>query len=62
VEFLDIGSYGIWGEWHTSHPSPVEVRKKIVDLYLQAFRRTPLVFMSDDAEVLKYALAHGTGF
>lgn len=61
VEFLDIGSYGIWGEWHTPHPAPVEVRKRIVDLYLQAFRRTPLVFMSDDAEVLKYALAQGTG-
>jgi hypothetical protein len=62
VEFLDIGSYGIWGEWHTPHPAPVEVRKQIVDLYLRAFHRTPLVFMSDDAEVLKYALAHGTGF
>jgi hypothetical protein len=61
VEFLDIGSYGIWGEWHTSHPAPVAVRKRIVDLYLGAFRRTPLVFMSDDAEVLNYALAHGTG-
>jgi hypothetical protein len=32
-----------------------------VDLYLRAFRRTPLVFMSDDAEVLDYALAQGTG-
>lgn len=62
VEFLDIGSYGIWGEWHTKNPVPVAVRKQIVDLYLQAFRRTPLVFMSDDAEVLAYALAHGTGF
>jgi hypothetical protein len=62
VEFLDIGSYGIWGEWHTSHPASVEIRRQIVDLYLKAFRRTPLVFMSDDAEVLKYALAHGTGF
>jgi hypothetical protein len=62
VEFLDIGSYGVWGEWHTTHPAQVEVRKQIVDLYLQAFRRTPVVFMSDDAEVLKYALAHGTGF
>ena len=62
VEFLDIGSYGIWGEWHTTHPAPVEVRKQIVDLYLKAFHRTPMVFMSDDAEVLKYALAHGTGF
>ena len=62
VEFLDIGSYGIWGEWHTENPAPVAVRKRIVDLYLQSFRKTPLVFMSDDAEVLKYALAHGTGF
>jgi hypothetical protein len=62
VEFLDIGSYGIWGEWHTPHPAPVAVRKQIVDLYLSAFRRTPMVFMSDDAEVLPYALARGTGF
>lgn len=62
VEFLDIGSYGVWGEWHTKHPASVAVRKQIVDLYLRSFRRTPLVFMSDDAEVLNYALAHGTGF
>jgi hypothetical protein len=62
VEFLDIGSYGVWGEWHTQHPTPVSVRKQIVDLYLRAFRKTPLVFMSDDAEVLNYALTHGTGF
>ncbi len=62
IEFLDIGSYGIWGEWHTSNPAPVEIRKRIVDLYIQSFRTTPLVFMSDDAEVLNYALARGTGF
>ncbi len=62
IEFLDIGSYGVWGEWHTKHPAPVEVRTQIVDMYLKAFRKTPLVFMSDDAAVLKYALAHGTGF
>ena len=62
IEFLDIGSYGIWGEWHTENPAPVAVRKQIVDLYLRAFRKTPLVFMSDDAEVLDYALAKGTGF
>jgi hypothetical protein len=62
VEFLDIGSYGVWGEWHTRHPAPLAVRKEIVDLYLRAFHKTPLVFMSDDAEVLNYALAQGTGF
>jgi hypothetical protein len=62
VEFLDIGSYGIWGEWHTTHPAPLAVRQQIVDMYLQAFTKTPLVFMSDDVEGLSYALAHGTGF
>ena len=62
VEFLDIGSYGIWGEWHTSHPAPVTVRKQIVDMYLEAFPKTPLMFMSDDAELLNYALGKGTGF
>jgi hypothetical protein len=62
VEFLDIGSYGVWGEWHTKHPAPVAVRRQIVDLYLRAFRKTPLVFMSDDAELLAYALSRGTGF
>jgi hypothetical protein len=62
VEFLDIGSYGIWGEWHTPNPAPVAVRRQIVDFYLRAFPRTPLVFMSDDAEVLNYALANGAGF
>jgi hypothetical protein len=61
VEFLDIGSYGIWGEWHSTHPAPVAVRKQIVDMYLQAFPKIPLVFMSDDVEVMGYALAHGAG-
>jgi hypothetical protein len=61
VEFLDIGSYGVWGEWHTKNPAPLRVRQEIVDLYWRAFRATPLVFMSDDAEVLPYALAHGAG-
>jgi len=62
VEFLDIGSYGVWGEWHTKHPAPVAVRQRIVDMYLAAFKKTPLVFMSDDAAVLPYALERGAGF
>jgi hypothetical protein len=62
VKGVSTASYGVWGEWHTKHPAPVNVRQQIVDLYLRAFRKTPLVFMSDDAEVLNYALARGTGF
>ncbi len=62
VEFLDIGSYGIWGEWHTSHPASILVRQQIVDMYLHAFHKTPLVGMADDAEALAYTLAHGGGY
>lgn len=62
VEFLDIGSYGIWGEWHTSNGKPWAVRRQIIDMYLEGFRKTPLVQMSDDAEALSYSIAHGAGF
>jgi hypothetical protein len=61
IEFIDIGSYGIWGEWHTKHSQPWPVRKQIIDMYLNGFRETQLASMSDDAEALAYALAHGTG-
>ncbi len=61
IAFLDIGSYGIWGEWHTEHPAPVAVRRQIVDLYRTAFPQTPLVFMTDDFEVVPYALQQGAG-
>jgi hypothetical protein len=62
VEFIDVGSYGIWGEWHTPHPAPWEVRRQIIDMYLAAFRRTPLVMMSDDAQAMAYGLPRGAGF
>lgn len=62
VEFLDVGSYGIWGEWHTSHPAGWETRRRIIDMYLGAFHRTPLVMMSDDAEAMAYALPRGAGY
>jgi hypothetical protein len=61
IEFLDIGSYGIWGEWHTRNPQPWPVRKQILDMYLNGFRKMPLVTMSDDAEALAYTLPRGTG-
>jgi len=61
VEFLDIGSYGIWGEWHTPHPAGIEIRRQIIDFYADAFHRTPFVMMSIDAEALAYALQRGAG-
>ena len=62
VEFIDIGSYGIWGEWHTPNGKPWEVRKLIIDMYLEAFPSTPLAQMSDDAQALAYSTGKGAGF
>lgn len=60
VGAIDIGSYGNFGEWHCwpmKYPRELdeECRRKIADLYLDAFRETPLLFLSGDAATFAYA-------
>ncbi len=62
IEFIDIGSYGIWGEWHTPNGKPWETRRRIIDMYLDSFKQTHLMQMSDDAEAMAYALPRGAGY
>jgi hypothetical protein len=67
LEHVDLGSVGWWGEWHMSGaadakmPTP-DTQKKIVDAYLAAFQKTPLLMLIGGGEMLKYATAHGTGW
>ena len=66
ISTIDIGSYGNWGEWHTYRlgipkPDP-KIRKIYADMYLDNFKKTPLVFMSDDHTTLEYALGKGKEF
>jgi len=66
LALMDIGSVGLWGEWHMSGtgvrmPSP-ETRRKIIDAYLSAFRRTPLVMLIGELEGLKHATSEGAGW
>jgi hypothetical protein len=66
LALMDIGSVGLWGEWHMSQtgvnmPSP-ETRRKIIDAYLAAFRKTPLVMLIGDIEGLKQATKGGAGW
>lgn len=60
---LDLGSFGNWGEWHCTsigleNPNMYgfETRKKYADMYLKNFKKSDIFFMTDDHEVLKYAL------
>jgi len=72
VAFIDLGSYGVWGEGHNWASSrkdyPLEVKKKHVDLHAKHFRRTLLAISDDYAgpstpgrhlPITDYALAKG---
>lgn len=51
VEFIDIGTYGTWGEGHTGFGSgknyPIEVLKAHVELHLKHFKLTKLLLNDD---------------
>jgi hypothetical protein len=50
VEFIDIGTYGLWGEGHThisSRQDSLEIQKLHIDLHLKHFKNT-LLCISDD--------------
>ncbi len=58
IEHIDLGTVGWWGEWYMSQstkaPMPIiETQKKIVDAYLNAFKRTRLVMLIGGGEMLK---------
>jgi len=65
VEFIDISTFGNWGEWHTStfigNPMPsVEIQKDMIKYYSDAFDETWLCVTSGAyGEVYEYALSLG---
>jgi hypothetical protein len=67
IDHIDLGTVGWWGEWHMSQssnaPMPtLETQKKIVDAYLAAFKKTPLVMLIGGDEMLKHAVQNGAGW
>ena len=67
IDHVDLGSVGWWGEWHMSSSKTgkmptMENRKRIIDAYLAAFRKTPLLMLVGGRECLTYAARRGTGW
>lgn len=67
LDHLDLGSIGWWGEWHLSGSKncklpTLENRMKVVDAYLAAFKKTPLVMLINGKECTAHATQHGTGW
>jgi len=67
IDHIDLGTVGWWGEWHMSQstnalmPTP-ESQKRIVDAYLAAFKKTPLVMLIGGGNMLKHAVESGAGW
>jgi hypothetical protein len=63
LALVDIGSVGLWGEWH-NYCDPVlmpsdAARKAIIDLYYEVFPNTPLTALVDDRPNVLYANSKG---
>jgi hypothetical protein len=69
IDHIDMGSAGWWGEWHLSGAKNVKMPlhenlKKVVDSYVNAFRKTPLVIPigASQFKILEYATGKGAGW
>lgn len=63
IALLDIGSVGLWGEWHIYcdprlMPSR-KIRQEITDLYYESFPNTPLTALMGDDINTDYAVSKG---
>lgn len=65
VAWVDVGSYGIWGEWHVGGDDRLAAtqasRRRILDAYLSAFPMTKLVIPFDDPFATATLAARGHG-
>ncbi len=67
LNHVDLGSMGWWGEWHLSGSKSAkwpsqEACAKVVDAYLAAFKKTPLVMLLNGKECAARAIAQGSGW
>ena len=67
LDHVDLGSVGWWGEWHLSRSKlgKMPAREnclKVVNAYLAAFQKTPLLMLIGAKEFTTYATQHGPGW
>jgi hypothetical protein len=65
VAWIDIGSYGFWGEWHVwmneSLAATQATKQSILEHYFEAFPNKKKVIAFDDDFATKYVTDHGGG-
>jgi len=62
LDSVDISSVGYWGEGWSPYMPDFPVQKALIDIYLEAFKRTPLLMNFDEPRALAYGTKHGAGW
>ncbi len=59
LDSVDISSVGYWGEGWSDYMPPFPYQKALIDIWLEAFKRTPLLMNFDQQEALTYGTQNG---
>jgi hypothetical protein len=62
LDSVDISSIGYWGEGWSPYMPVFEAQKKLVDIWLEAFKRTPVLMNFDEEKALAYGTERGAGW
>ena len=67
IDHVDMRSLGHWGEWHFTFVKPTptvrpEIRRALVDIFIDNFKKTPLLMLIGGGGELTYSIFKGTGW
>jgi hypothetical protein len=62
LDSVDISSIGYWGEGWSPYMPPFPYQKALIDIWLNAFKHTPLLMNFDQEEALAYGTQQGAGW
>jgi Domain of unknown function (DUF4832)/Beta-galactosidase len=62
LDSVDISSVGYWGEGWSPYMPAFPYQKALIDIWLEAFRRTPLLMNFDEPQALAYGTQQGAGW
>ena len=62
LDSVDISSVGYWGEGWSSYMPPFPYQQALIDIWLDAFKTTPLLMNFDEQRALTYGTQHGAGW
>ncbi len=62
LDTVDISSVGYWGEGWSPYMPAFSYQKALIDIWLEAFKHTPLLMNFDEPQALAYGTQQGAGW